>query len=240
MKRNHPTLRLVFNRDDPRKYAQSTSGQRDSTATSRTDSRSMLIASDSEQGLQPYAMLERCPTVVSHRRAKVLRSSVGSASQKDLNVMTPRLHHQVIGRLSPYEEFTKWLPPPQTGCMNIEELKVIRRANLDRAIDLYLDGSQSELARRLNSQNPKPQYINDLLHNSKKSFGEKIARRIEEVIGLENGQLDIEDGPLVLQPNRRPKTQPRDLMAELTTSEAWKVQEFIAGLKKKRRKTAHE
>lgn len=64
------------------------------------------------------------------------------------------------------------------------DLPKIRRENLEKIRDKL--GSAAELARKVERS---PQQINDTL-TGKKSFGPKIARYIEEKLGLRSGYLD--------------------------------------------------
>jgi hypothetical protein len=235
---NQPALTLlVFDRDEPRMYAQSTFGQSSSTRAFRSDSRSMAMAKASEQGLQSYAILDRCPALVPHRSAKSSRSGPDRPSQKDLKDMTG-FHHTVIPESTPFREFTKWCGVGQTVTMGIKEIKALRVENLRILLDRDFGGNQTALAKLYNPKNPKPAQINDLLNNVDRSFGEKLARKLEEVVGLVHGQLDIPNSPLLYQPGRAPPVLVRlpDLIKDLTVPEQSKVIDFIGELKRRRKK----
>lgn len=86
VKRNsHPHLRLVVVRgetlEDPRRYAQSTSGLVCSTGTSPPLSRSSEIASDSRIRSFVDRTLRKYPSEVSQRLANEMRSGTGSPSR---------------------------------------------------------------------------------------------------------------------------------------------------------------
>lgn len=231
--KGQPVLSLVaFNPAVPRRYAQSTSGQSDSTFSAALDSRSIPIASDSEHGLVPYATLRKWPTVVPQRAAKSSRLSTGSDFKKVFKSMT-YYHHTVTNKATPIGVFTKRLSIGETGRMDVEQLKAIRRLNLARAIDIYLDGNRSEMARLYNPMEPKPQQISELITNPKRSFGEKVARKLEEAIGLQRGQLDIENSQLLLLPGRTHSSTTRfpEIMKNLSQEEQSMVIDFIAVLR---------
>lgn len=202
-KRTHPHLRLVRDTDDPRMYSQSTpSGQSFSQRTLPFDSRSILIANDSEQDRSPYATLRKWPAVVPHRSANEARSSVESSLRKSIRSM-PDYHHAVIGNATPSVEFTRRCIANDNEGMQADMAK-IRRQNLSRLIERDFRGNKSEIARAYDEADPKPQYFSDLLRDgSGKSFGEKAARKIEEKTGLKAGQLDIPDSQLLHDESRR-------------------------------------
>ena len=88
------------------------------------------------------------------------------------------------------------------------EVATIRRQNLARLIERDFSNNRSEIARAYDEKDPKPQYFSDLLReNSRKSFGEKAARKIEEKAGLKAGQLDIPDSPLLHDEHRRDRVK---------------------------------
>ena len=99
-------------------------------------------------------------------------------------------------------EFTGWCKPPDNESML--DMTKIRRENLARLSERDFHNNKSEIARAYNEQNPKPQYFSDLLSDkSRKSFGEKAARKIEEKAGLRIGQLDVPDSQLLHDESRR-------------------------------------
>lgn len=77
----------------------------------------------------------------------------------------------------------------------------IRRANL-KALCKQRGWSIKALAERLTWA--RYSYWRDLLENSSKSFGEKVARRIEETLDLGRGWLDE---PNAVQTRRHPKAR---------------------------------
>lgn len=74
----------------------------------------------------------------------------------------------------------------------------MRRANLKRLLDLRYGGNQSALGRTVDPEKGSQSRINDLL-NGRKSFGEKMASKIEDRTGLADGQLSIPDSPLEMR-----------------------------------------
>lgn len=67
------------------------------------------------------------------------------------------------------------------------DLKQIRLLNLDRYLKHECGGNAAELARRIKRS---PSQVNDLFAG-RKSFGEKLARAIENEIGAVSGCLDL-------------------------------------------------
>jgi len=211
-RRGQSHLRLVFSRDesleDPRKCAQSTSGLNSSQVTSPRDSRSMLIASDSPQGLSPYATLRRWPAVVPQRSANDSRSARDRAF-KNVKRSIPEYHHMVNISATPFVEFTKRCTSVDNEGMESDRLKIqeVRRENTRRVVERFFRGNQAALARAYNPANPDSQatrsYINDLLKDPpRKNFGEKASWKIEDAVGLRRGQLSIPNSPLELDPHR--------------------------------------
>jgi hypothetical protein len=66
-----------------------------------------------------------------------------------------------------------------------------RRRRLTEIVRTRFGGVESALAERVGRQ---PTYIHDLLHSDRKSFGEKIARMLEDELALPRGHLDQPDG----------------------------------------------
>jgi hypothetical protein len=82
--------------------------------------------------------------------------------------------------------------------------------------------------------------VNDLLRvGSTKSFGEKAATRIEEKLGLQAGQLDIKDSPLLMDEKRRDHLDEeiRDQIAGLTKNEKQELADVLRDMYLKRKKT---
>lgn len=114
----------------------------------------------------------------------------------------------------------------------------IRRENLRRFVATRLDNNQSRLSRLLGNESNA--YVNDLLREgSTKSFGEKAAASIEDKIGLQSGQLDIKDSPLLMDEKRRDRVDEeiRELIAGLTKGEKPEALDMLRSLYSKRKKT---
>ena len=70
----------------------------------------------------------------------------------------------------------------------------IRRENLRRYMEKYCDGNQSQLARRLGDPYSQS-FISDRLRGAR-PIGEKLARALEQRLGLSPKELDAGDAPL--------------------------------------------
>lgn len=243
-KRNQAGLRLVWiNRDlsdDPRKYPQSAFGHDSSHGTAPFDMRSISIASVSEHERVPYATLRKWPSVVPHATAKASRSLTGMPVKKVFRSMSD-YHHTVILNATPNGEFTKWCPVTHNPVMadSLQNTKpAIRRANLQRFIDLKLGGNKSKFSRRMGYESPS--YVNDLLKpTGGKSFGEKTARKIEARIGLLEEQLDLKDSPLFMDAKKSAWLEmegPLEL-GDFNDDEIAEVQDLIAAIRRRRKHT---
>jgi hypothetical protein len=100
----------------------------------------------------------------------------------------PDYHHTVIFDATPFGEFTKRCKSGQLSYMDIQ---AIRRRNLRAHLNGAYGGNMSRLAAAADQRSPS--YFSDLLRGerSKKSFGEKIARKLEKQLGLATNSLDI-------------------------------------------------
>ena len=238
-----PVLRLATNcgeivDPDCLMYAQSTSGRSSSQRTAPLDSRSIEIARDSAQ-LRPYATLRKWPAVVPHRTAKDSRSANDMGFRKNLSSMHA-YHHMVTAEATPNGAFTEWCMPADNSGMENSDADT-RRANLNRLIESQYSGNRSAIARDYNPKEPKPQFFSDLLRkNSGKSFGEKVARKIEEAVGLLKGQLDIPNSPLLRDEARRSRLKDdlRIAIDALDREDQRKTLDFVRALQQpaKRRK----
>lgn len=237
---SHPHLRLVVVNEEPRKCAQSTSERSSSQVTSPPDSRSISIASDSPQGLRPYATLRRWPPVVPQRSANFLRSGGVIDFRNTLSSMSD-YHRTVIEKATPSGVFTKWCDTPDNQSMG-NPTAPTRRENLKRLLERDFAGNQSRLAREAHPDNPSSSYINDLLRNSGptklKPFGETAARKIEANIGLKRGQLDIPDSPLTYEAGHgnRVTEELRDAIEDLGHDERLEALALIRRIQSRRRK----
>lgn len=235
-KRNYPARRVVELSEcrELRRYAQSTFGQSVSQRTLPADSRSIATANDSEQEREPLATLVKCPSVVPQRSAKDRRSGTVIDFKRTLRVMRGS-HHTVSFFATPIGEFTRCGGQNDNSGM---EKPQIRRANLRRFVVAKLDGNNSRLSRLLGNESTA--YVNDLLRDgSTKSFGEKVAAKIEEKIGLQAGQLDIKDSPLLMDEKRRDKLDEelKEQIAGLTKSEKQEIADVLREIYIRRKKT---
>jgi hypothetical protein len=221
-------------------YFQSTDGQSPSQRTLPPDSRSMFIAKDSEHGRVLYATFRKCPSEVPQRSANDSRSGAGSDLKNSTSSMPMHYHHTVLNKATPNGEFTNWLAGGDNGEME-NQIADVRRANLFRLIERDFGGNRSHFARVYDEANPRPNYFSDLLRtNSGKSFGEKVARKIEERAGLVMGQLDIPDSPLRQDENRRSRVKDdlRIALDDLDREEMREALEAIRKIQSRRRKRA--
>lgn len=176
MEKRQPHLRLVVNRDalfdEPRKYAQSTSGRISSTKTAPALSRSSAIAVDSairsflEMAFRRYPtdVLQRCAKSTWDSRSSELRYSRSDSMTRGVLLFSNSLAIPIVHS------------PSGTDSYNAEmvDYPSIRRRRLRELIAEY--GSQQALADLLDVQQ---NYVSRLL-NPKYSFGEKTARNIEQ------------------------------------------------------------
>lgn len=145
----------------------------------------------------------------------------------------------VLANATPFVEFTDWCNGTDNGRMH--DVVITRRMNLARLIERDFRNNRSEIARAYNPEDPKPQYFSDLLReSSRKSFGEKAARRIEERAGLKPGQLDIPDSPLLHDEGKRDKVRDTVRLAvdELDREEMREVLDFVRKLQRRRLRRA--
>lgn len=188
IKTHHPHLRLVEERDrfaDPLKYDQSTSGRTDSTGTTPPLSRSRAMAVDSAIRSLVDKALRRYPTVVPQRSAYDSCSS----TSKELRYVrrTSDISHtlpdgKVVAIGSGYSlRATRSYDKRMSVSDN-------RRKRLRLLIDQY--GSQKALADACGFESDN--YISQLL-SSRKSFGEKTARKIEAATRKPDKWLDSGD-----------------------------------------------
>jgi hypothetical protein len=92
-------------------------------------------------------------------------------------------HHTVTLNATPFREFTKWC---LSGQMRRMDIAVTRRSNLKAYVISALADNNSELARLTRRV---PSFFNDLFAG-RKSFGEKLARKLEKQLGLPHMSLD--------------------------------------------------
>lgn len=235
-KRNYPTRRVVDLDEfrELRRKAQSTEGHNSSQVTLPVVSRSSATASSAEHGRDPYATLLRCPGVVPQRTASERRSSTERDFQYGFSSMSD-YHHTVLFFATPTGEFTPDCGRQDNPSMDKPQ---IRRENLRRFVATRLDGNNSELSRRLGNESTA--YVNDLLREgSTKSFGEKAAASIEEKLGLQPGQLDLKDSPLLMDETRRDRLDDeiKEQIAGLTREEKLQIARTINEIYSKRRRT---
>lgn len=149
-------------------------------------------------------------------------------------------HHTVYEKSTPPVEFTIRCKSADNGLME-SPIADVRRRNLIRLIERDFRGNQSEIARAYDAGNPKPQYFSDLVRTtSGKSFGEKVARKIEERVGLRSGQLDIPASPLLFDDSRlrRVGEELRSAVDELSQDEKLEALSVIRKIQGRRRRRA--
>lgn len=240
MKKKQPYARLAAVNgelllDDLRK-SQSTSGLCSSQRTLPADSRSILIANHSAQDRDLYATFFKWPAVVPHRSAKASRSVIDIGSRKVSRSMS-EYHHMVNNKATPIREFTNWCLSSHNGRMNKAERRATRVANTLALIRRDFHGVQAELARKLDLESGS--YLSDLLRaGSKKSFGEDAARSIEEGAGLQHGQLDIKDSPLLRDNTRKLNTKDeiQNELMDLSPGEEIEIAKALAEIKARRKR----
>jgi hypothetical protein len=191
--KDQPQLRLVVSKDEPRRYAQSTSGRMSSTGTAPPLSRSSAIAVDSAIRSFVDSAFRKYPTEVPQRAAYESWESRSSELRYDRS--------DSIGRTLPYSNVLAipfvHLPQQQPTYhreMDREKLKKLRKARLALLVEEL--GSQVALANLLGSEE---NYISQLLSPSK-SFGEQTARKIEAAARKPSGWLDTTE---VVSPSAR-------------------------------------
>lgn len=195
-----------------RRTRQSTSDLSDSQTTLPPVSRSMQTASFSPHFLPQSATLAKCPTEVSQRRAKSRFCAAVNSVQNFDSSMLPS-HHTVLKNATPNGIHTLWC---ENERMDIP-IAETRRANLRAYCKRHCGGPVDDPdalyeLKRLTGH--KGAYLADLLKpGSDKSFGEKAARKIEQMLGLFDFELDIPNSQLRHDPAR--KDSPRLALAGL-------------------------
>lgn len=188
---NQARLRLAWINpdftDDPRRYAQSTSGRMDSTGTSPPLSRSSAMAVDSAIRSFVESAFRKYPTVVPQRAAYDSWSSrsrelryLRSGGEDSMRFTLPYGKESAIS--------FGHLPPEGHSYHGRMSLSDIRRRRLRLLISEF--GSQKELAIACSFQSDN--YISQLLKPGK-SFGEKAAHRIEDGAKKPRGWLDKDE-----------------------------------------------
>lgn len=90
----------------------------------------------------------------------------------------------------------------------------IRRANLVRLLK-----TPEQAARAMPEPPRRYSYWRDLMHDPKKSFGEKVARSIEEQMGWPRGSLDV--------PDFEPGERVAPILPSGTPVAAWRESAFV-------------
>ena len=205
-------LRAVTDLAEFRRTRQSTSGLKDSQTTLAPVSLSKLTASFSPHFLPQRATLAKCPTEVSQRAAKSRFCDAVKPSQYSDSSMLPS-HHTVLKNATPNGFHTLWC---ENGAMDMPVAET-RRANLRAYCKRFCGGpveNPDALYELKRLTGHKGAYLADLLKpGSDKSFGEKAARKIEQRLGLFDGELDIPNSQLRHDPAR--KDSPRLVLAGL-------------------------
>lgn len=150
--------------------------------------------------------------------------------------MSADYHCTVIGKATPFREFSERRMHVDNSSMDIEELAAIRRDNLRRFVDTKLEGNLSALARAYRPDNPRPSFFSDLFRK-KKHFGEKLALELETRLGLKKDQLSIPGSPLEMREIRADRTadELKARVDDLTPSEREQVLNAIAEILSKRK-----
>lgn len=115
-----------------------------------------------------------------------LAIGAGQTLQVGLQVHARDYHQTVICNATPSGEFTKRCKRDEIVLVDIQDA---RRKRLQRYIERQFSGNISALARRVGRQ---PTFFSDLFAG-RKSFGEKLARKLESELGLEPGYFDRSD-----------------------------------------------
>lgn len=176
--KNQARLRLAWDNpdfaDDPRKYAQSTSGRMDSTGTFPPLSRSSAMAVDSAIRSFVESAFRKYPADVPQRFA--YRSC--AATSRELRYVRSG---GSVGSIEPTLPYSKVFAIPfvhsSTGVDSYDE-RMDKRATRRRRLALLVSEfrTQEALASAVGFE---ANYISQLL-SGKKSFGEKTARKIEK------------------------------------------------------------
>lgn len=198
----------VLAADVARRYAQSTSGRRDSHLTAPRDSLSMSITNDSRSGCPTDIALRRYPMVVLQRAAK---PSCDSRSREFRYSLSDSIHNSLLNGKSESipngnlplgnRDYDIQMAKPLTR----QEQKQVRFLNFD-ALMLRYGNSPKEFCERTGY---KSETTISQLKNRQKSFGVDLGRQIAEAAGLEPLALENPDGIESSPQPARPKP-PRD------------------------------
>lgn len=218
--RDQPHLRLVVNRDDgffedPRRYAQSTSGRTDSTGTAPPLSRSRSTAVDSAIRSFVERALRRYPSVVSQRSAYDTCSSTGRELRyvRSVSDMPHTLPDSKVVSIP----FGHSHPPGRSHNARMSEEET-RRRRLQLLLRDF--GSQKDLAIACGYVSDN--YISQLLTPGK-SFGPKAARKIERGAGKPKYWLDDESQPVSTPPPVWPFSVDRAIWERLSPAQKREV-----------------
>lgn len=110
--------------------------------------------------------------------------------------------------------------------MEEEALKKRRIINLKSWIDNRLEGSVAEAARKSGKSDSQ---LRDMLAG-RKSFGEKVARSIEDKLGMEEGLLDKPSKPAMKVRRDWPFNFPRSQIEDLDPDQRQRVEDTITGM----------
>lgn len=171
-------------------HFQALSGMRDQHTSARASShvtlpplsRSTATAVSSASGRSPDPTLRKCPMDVLHATANATRAGSSGSERRNAFRSIGPLHHTVKLRSTPFGD------SGAIHCAMAEDSE-IRRANF-RALWDRRGWSPATLSKQCGAS---PSQWSDLYHG-RKSFGEKIARRIEEGMGLVRLSLDDPEG----------------------------------------------
>lgn len=148
----------------------------------------MATANAGPQDFPLNATLRTCRYVVAHASANCILSATDLVRMNSESVMRFTLHQMVSS--------AQHRRVSADACnAQVSPDSAIRRANLQR---LVRQRGWAIDALRTSCGWGSYSFWRDLLHNPKKSFGEKVARRIEEALNL--GRLWLDDPALPVPP----------------------------------------
>jgi hypothetical protein len=192
-------------KEEPRKYAQSTSGRRSSQRTTPRLSRSKAIASDSPKRPLVDSFLRMYPIEVPERLAKRCCSEGGreltysrSDSMGNYSLPPGTVPSSLTGNWP--SSTAAYVADMRNRKAELEKLYAVRRRRLSQLVDEY--GSQAELARTLSRSNlavlANESYLSRLLSGKPRTEGGKniggdTAAEIERLTKKPTGWLSREN-----------------------------------------------
>jgi len=159
--------------------------------------------------------LRRWPTVVAHLAAKSNRCA-GVRSDRYFFRSIPPLHQTMNKMSTSFNECS----PVQSDGMSLKQIRIERLKQF--AVSRGVAGSPTALGLLIGK---KPNQTSDLL-SGKASFGEKVARSMEEKAGLPTGWLDDFD----VGENTEPAPSIRGAVPLISSVQAGMYKEFVDNL----------